>query len=691
MEAYQNELKDVKDELAEVEEQLSKLLDRQSNLLKKQTQLEGLLKNASNQADTNKKWDGTAFPWSSKLTDTLQSVFRMSKLRPMQLQTMNLTLSGKDCILIMPTGGGKSLCFQLPALLSDGVTLVVSPLVSLMEDQVISLKSYGVNAAMLNASTNKDTIKQVQEAMVDKNADMKLLYVTPEKLAKSKRFMARLEKMYKVGMFVRLVIDEVHCCSQWGHDFRPDYKFLGIMKRQFPGVPILGLTATATTTVLEDVKKILNIEHCHLFRSSFNRPNLYYEVREKPNTHKEVMDDIQTLISTKFHQQSGIIYTFSKKDSEEVTAELQGRGVKVAFYHADMSAGERSRVHRAWLENSINVVVATVAFGMGIDKPDVRFVIHHSLSKSMENLYQESGRAGRDDKKSHCIVYYRLQDVFRQSAMVMTEQTGLTNLYGIVSYCVDEKKCRRSMIARYFGEVWEASQCNKMCDHCNSSYESEKKDITEYCSSVMKILDNADSSDSKLTAIKVLDAWQGKGPGANRVKGTDTAADRGKLETILAHMLIKQYIREDFHFTPYATISYLVPGPKAALLRDAKEKVFMDVQVKKKGASVEGRGTSNTKGNSSSLTSQQSTHSSGKSELVIVNRQKSAFTNKVFSSESTGDQGADHSRGKEKEVKDKVKKGTSVETASKRKRNVISDDESEELDFLDSSPKKKNR
>ncbi|WAR02377.1 RECQ1-like protein [Mya arenaria] len=624
---FEAELRTVRQELQTVECQLEDLLQRQTDLLDRETQLEAIITQANKTDSADNKWES-----NGKLKETLKSVFKIGNLRPMQLQTMNVTMSGKDCILIMPTGGGKSLCFHLPALLSKGVTLVVSPLVSLMEDQVMSLQSYNVDATMLNAASDKNTVKQVQEAMVDHNASLKLLYVTPEKLAKSKRFMARLEKMYKAGRFARLVIDEVHCCSQWGHDFRPDYKFLGIMKRQFPEVPILGLTATATSTVLEDV-------------------------RAKSGVHKEVMDDIQKLIDTKFSKQSGIIYTFSKKESGEVTVDLQSRGIKAGCYHADLSAQERSRVHRAWIANHVHVVVATVAFGMGIDKPDVRFVIHHSLSKSMENLYQESGRAGRDEKRSHCIIYYRLQDVFRQSTMVMTEQTGLTNLYGIVAYCVDAKKYNLYLFD--LGEV-------------------EKKDVTKLCSSVLQILDKASAADSKLTASKVLDAWQGKGPPINRVK---------------------QYLREDFHFTPYSTISYIIPGRKANLLCTGVDTVHIELKgARKSMQSVPSLNSKQSQNSSHSANSEQSQSEgrSSKPELVFVNKEKSAFTDMKFTSPN-GSQDRQDARGSGEPQTNKpsgcerqksgMKRSSSDKNSLKlkKKRVIVCDSDSDDLDFGNSS------
>ncbi|OWF37321.1 ATP-dependent DNA helicase Q1-like isoform X2 [Mizuhopecten yessoensis] len=652
MEVYKQELRDVTRELAQIEEEIENLLNRQSSLLHRKDEINSILQQntITQQADT--KWDSTDFSWNKELQEKMKSIFKITCLRPMQLHTMNVTMSGKDAMLIMPTGGGKSLCFQLPALLSKGVTLVVSPLVSLMEDQVMALEALGVDASMLNASVDKSKATAIQNSMVDKNASLKLLYVTPEKLAKSKRFMNKLEKMYQMGRFSRLVIDEVHCCSQWGHDFRPDYKFLGIMKRQFPEVPILGLTATATTKVLEDVKKILSIPHCLVFKASFNRPNLYYEIRPKPSGSKDAMDEIQKLIKKKFDGMSGIIYCFSRKEAGDVAIALQERGIKTGSYHSDMSALQRSKVHKMWLSNKIQVVVATVAFGMGIDKPDVRFVIHHSLSKSMENLYQESGRAGRDDKVAHCIIFYRFADVFRQSTMVFTEQTGLDNLYGIVSYCTDISRCRRSIIARHFGEVWDRSQCNNMCDHCDHTYgvTPEKRDVTKICQNVLTLLDHAAQTQQRVTAAKLLDAWEKKGPTSLRVRNVpEPNISRDKLERILAHMLLNSYVKEDYHFTAYSTISYIVAGPKSRLLESGSVKIGMEFPGKKKVAvngdcsdskSSSAKKIDSTSGKSSTTPSkssgikktvsspvkQRSSANQDKPKLVVINRQNSHFT-----------------------------------------------------------------
>lgn len=242
----------------------------------------------------------------------------------------------------------------------NGITLVVSPLISLIEDQLWALHQLNIDAKTLNSSIEKGEANLIEKEMLNKNTKMRILYVTPEKLAKSKKFMNKLEKLYELDLLKRLVIDEVHCCSTYGHDFRPDYKFLGIMKRQFPKTPILGLTATASNHVVDDVKKILNMQNCLLFKSSFNRPNIYYDVRSKPSSHDDCMNEISKLINEKFSNKSGIIYCFSQRESEQVSQDLNSRGHKTGYYHAQLTADVRSRVHEKWIKNELHIIVATI-------------------------------------------------------------------------------------------------------------------------------------------------------------------------------------------------------------------------------------------------------------------------------------------------------------------------------------------
>ncbi|XP_019307720.2 ATP-dependent DNA helicase Q1 [Panthera pardus] len=586
--ALTEELESVTNELHAVDIQIQELLEKQQELIQKKNILTNQIKQHFEDSDAGEssEWDSSPaawnkedFPWSGKVKEVLQNVFKLQRFRLLQLETINVTMSGKEVFLVMPTGGGKSLCYQLPALCSDGFTLVICPLISLMEDQLMVLKQLGISATMLNASSPKEHVKWVHAEMVNKNSKLKLIYVTPEKIAKSKMFMSRLEKAYEARRFTRIAVDEVHCCSHWGHDFRPDYKALGILKRQFPNTALIGLTATATSHVLKDAQKILCVEKCFTFTASFNRPNLYYEIRQKPSNTEDFIEDIVKLINGRYKGQSGIIYCFSQKDSEQVTVSLQKLGIQAGAYHANMEPEDKTEVHRRWSANEIQVVVATVAFGMGIDKPDVRFVIHHSMSKSIENYYQESGRAGRDDMKADCILYYGFGDIFRISSMVVMENVGQQKLYEMVSYCQNISKCRRVLIAQHFDEVWNSEACNRMCDNCCKDISCEVKNVTAYCRDLIKILKQAEDLNEKLTPLKLMDSWMGKGAAKLRVAGVASPQlPREDLEKIIAHFLLQQYLKEDYSFTAYATISYLKIGPKAHLLNNEAHVITMQVK-----------------------------------------------------------------------------------------------------------------
>jgi len=596
------ELKNVEAELEKTEKEIQKLNNRKSRLGQRIEQLKEALNEESVKKLSSLDWENGDYPWTGKLFQTLQDVFKMEKFRVKQLSAINATMKGHDVLLIMPTGGGKSLCYQLPALLSEGITLVISPLVSLMEDQLGSLERLNIRAAKLDANSTKGEVDRVQKAMADKKSDLKMIYVTPEKLAKSKRFMTKLQKMYQLKHLARIAVDEVHCCSQWGHDFRPDYKFLGVLRSLFPTTPIIGLTATATSHVINDVQKMLNMKTCIVLKASFNRPNLYYEVRPKPATSSECLDELVELLQVKFANQSGIIYTTSVKDCDQLASELRQRKLKVEAYHAQLQHQKRSVVHNGWRTNRYQAVVATIAFGMGIDKPDVRFVIHHSISKSMENFYQESGRAGRDDERAHCIVFWRLADIFRLSAMVFTEQTGLQKLYTMIEYCLEPIKCRRQMIASHFDEEWE-SCCNGMCDHCNDQRgKVETLPLSSHFSTIQKILERALLQDTRLTVTKLIDAWLNKGPTNLRLSEKESPRnylERDKCESVIAYLLLKGYLKEDFHFTPYSTISYLV---LVSGKRDGKD-LSMKIAVETANTVVKSKSTKKVSSSSSASTS----------------------------------------------------------------------------------------
>nr|XP_060632576.1 ATP-dependent DNA helicase Q1 [Anolis sagrei ordinatus]XP_060632577.1 ATP-dependent DNA helicase Q1 [Anolis sagrei ordinatus]XP_060632578.1 ATP-dependent DNA helicase Q1 [Anolis sagrei ordinatus] len=585
----QEELASVDSELQAVEIQVQELLERQQDLLQKKSVLTKKIKQFSDTESGSSKdtesavedWNKEDFPWSKKVREVLRNNFKLPKFRPLQLETINVTMAGRDVFLVMPTGGGKSLCYQLPAVCSDGFTLVICPLVSLMEDQLMVLEQLKVSATLLNASSSKEHVKWVYAEMLSSSSQLKLIYVTPEKIAKSKMFVSKLEKAYQAGRLTHIAVDEVHCCSQWGHDFRPDYKLLGILKRQFPNASLIGLTATATSHVLRDAQKILCIQKCITFTASFNRPNLYYEVRQKSPVAQNFIEDIVKLINRRYKGLSGIIYCFSQKDAEQVTMSLQQLGIKAGTYHANMEHKDKSRVHKRWSANEIQIVVATVAFGMGIDKPDVRFVIHHSMSKSMENYYQESGRAGRDDQKADCILYYGFGDIFRISTMVVMENVGQQKLYDMVSYCHNLNRCRRVLIAQHFDEAWDSANCNKMCDNCCREEPFEKIDVTGHCLDIIKILKQVDCKKEKFTPLKLIDAWLGKGLTKLGADVVPTKLPRAVLERIIAHLILQQYLKEDFSFTSFTTISYVKIGPKADLLKNKGHVITMQVIASK--------------------------------------------------------------------------------------------------------------
>ncbi|XP_058117290.1 ATP-dependent DNA helicase Q1-like [Anopheles ziemanni] len=554
----------INQKLEVIEQKIARLKAQKAQLLKWKDTIQTVRTQRRTNQQTERGWDDESYAWSANARETLKEVFGLSVFRPQQLQTINALMSGNDVLLLAPTGGGKSLCFQLPAVISEGVTVVISPLISLMEDQVWSLQKLGIEARMLSSSSEKADINEIHKILssVKQKPSLKLLYITPERMAKSKRFMTALQKCYDHGHLDRFAIDEVHCCSQWGHDFRPDYKFLGVLKEMFPKAPLVGVTATATTKVITDVQKMLNIPEALVFVATFNRPNLYYHVLEKPQEKQEQYEFLSDLLLNRFRQKSGIIYTLSMKDAVDISTELQNRGLKVAPYHATLEAVDRTKIHQLWHKNDLQAVVATIAFGMGINKSDVRFVIHHTLSKSLENYYQESGRAGRDGHRAECILLYHFSDIFRISTMSFSEHTGLQNVYAMVEYCINVSDCRRKIISRYFSEVWGADDCAAMCDRCTNKEQAPHPavDILSHYGQLKRVISKASLQQMKLTGLRLVDAWLHKGPTFLRLSEPPPPYERVIAEQVVAFLVINQHLKESFTYTPYATLSYLVLG-----------------------------------------------------------------------------------------------------------------------------------
>lgn len=553
----QRQLQEVEGELARVDEEMEALIVRQEQLESEKGYIISQIEQAEMAAEPIVEYDKEeGFPWSDQARELALSHWGIRSWRGVQRPVINAAMLGKDIIAILPTGGGKSLCYQLPAILApEGqVTLVVSPLISLIHDQVYHLSRARINAMALSASSSKEEVANAT-AILAKGASrtpsassdnsmgpVRLIYVTPERIAKSKRFIGALEKCYRSGRLGRIVVDECHCCSQLGHDFRPDYKKLGLLRTLFPSTPIMALSATCPPSVMESVVEVLGIRSpgkpkgALLFTMPLYRSNLHYGVLAKPASASEVIRSVGQWILEHWPQDRGIVYCMTRREVDGVSQGLRGMGIPVGSYYSDVDddAG-KALSHASWRQGNIRVMVATTAFGMGIDQPNVRYVLHLSPSKSLDGYYQETGRGGRDGLKTDCILWYHPRDQSRLSSLGITDHEGIRHAYAMIRYAEEGAVCRKCLFDQYFqhptskqdgdtqGQCSEGSgvPCGH-CDVCTRNQLSETmggggggeggvKEVWEEARMLCKVAQlcrEDEESSGRVTALKLVKLWK---------------------------------------------------------------------------------------------------------------------------------------------------------------------------------------
>ncbi|XP_027762309.1 Bloom syndrome protein [Empidonax traillii] len=544
------------------------------------------------------RFRGMKFSHSEEMMNIFHKKFGLHSFRTNQLEAINAALLGEDCFILMPTGGGKSLCYQLPACVSAGVTIVISPLRSLIIDQVQKLKTLDIAATYLTGDRTDADASKIYTQLSKKDPVIKLLYVTPEKVCASNRLMSALENLYDRKLLARFVIDEAHCVSQWGHDFRQDYKRLNMLRRKFRSVPMMALTATANPRVQKDIQNQLEMLKPQVFTMSFNRHNLKYDVLPK-KPKKVAMDCLEWI--KKYHpHDSGIIYCLSRHECDTTAAILQKEGLAALAYHAGLTDSNRDLVQQKWVnQEGCQVICATIAFGMGIDKPDVRYVIHASLPKSIEGYYQESGRAGRDGEMSHCLLFYSYSDVTRLRRLILmekdgnshTRQTHFNNLYSMVHYCENVVECRRVQLLAYFGETdFNPNFCKDhpevICDNCSRKKDYKSRNVTEDVKNIVRFVrehcgqvarnGRRNPSSGRYTLNMMVDIFIGTTSAKiqSGIFGKGAAYSRHNAERLFRKLVLDKILDEDLYITANdQAVAYVILGEKAQAVLDGSLQV----------------------------------------------------------------------------------------------------------------------
>ncbi|XP_073425104.1 recQ-like DNA helicase BLM isoform X2 [Dendrobates tinctorius] len=561
----------------------------------------------------HERFRGFNFSHSKEMMKIFHKKFGLHRFRMNQLEAINASLCGEDCFILMPTGGGKSLCYQLPGCVSPGVTIVISPLRSLIIDQVQKLTTLDIPATYLTGDKTDSEASSIYLQLSKKDPIIKLLYVTPEKVCASPRLITTMENLYERQLLARFVIDEAHCVSQWGHDFRPDYKRLNILRQKFPSVPMMALTATANPRVQKDILNQLKMTRPQIFSMSFNRDNLKYDVL--PKKPKKVAYDCVAWIKKNHPNESGIIYCLSRYECDTMAETLQKEGLAALSYHAGLSDSNRDYVQQKWInQDDCQVICATIAFGMGIDKPDVRYVIHASLPKSVEGYYQESGRAGRDGEMSHCLLFYSYSDVTRIRRLIQmekdgnsqTKQTHFNNLYSMVHYCENVLECRRMQLLAYFGETtFNPKFCKEnprvACDNCCRTTEYKSRDVTEEVKTIVRFVQEYCTSQgrgkggtNRLTLNMMVDIYLGSKTAKIQtgIFGKGAAYSRHNAERLFRKLILERILDEELYITANdQAVAYMKLGERTQAVLNGFLKVqFQDTEnassLRKQKASV---------------------------------------------------------------------------------------------------------